>query len=85
ELPEASPKNSVALKLVPRAAQADYDSLLLVVDQQSLVLRTLVTMDGQGGRSSISFENLKENVSPADKDFEFRIPRGVDVINETAH
>ena len=85
ELPEASPTNSVALKLVPKAAQADYDSLLLVVDQQSLMLRTLVTMDGQGGRSSISFENLKENINPADKDFEFKIPRGVDVINETAH
>jgi outer membrane lipoprotein carrier protein len=84
ELPAGSPSNSIALKLVPRAAQPDYDWLLLVVDQQSLMLRTLVTMDGQGGQSSISFENLKENVNPADKEFAFNIPRGVDVINETA-
>jgi outer membrane lipoprotein carrier protein len=84
EPPARSPANSVALKLVPKAAQADYDWLLLVVNQQSLMLRTLVTMDGQGGQSSISFENLKENVNPADKEFAFNIPRGVDVINETA-
>jgi len=85
EVPAGSPPNSVALKLVPKAAQPDYDWLMLVVNQQTLTLRTLVTMDGQGGQSSISFENLKENVGPADKEFAFSIPRGVDVINETAH
>ena len=84
ELPKASPPGSEALKLVPKAAQPDYDWLLLVIDHQSLALRTLVTMDGQGGRSSISFMNLKENVSPADKEFAFNIPRGVDVINDSS-
>jgi outer membrane lipoprotein carrier protein len=84
ELPKASPPDSEALKLVPKAAQPDYDWLLLVIDRQSLTLRTLVTMDGQGGRSSISFVNLKENVGPADKEFAFNIPRGVDVINDSS-
>ena len=84
ELPKASPPGSEALKLVPKTAQPDYDWLLLVIDHQSLALRTLVTMDGQGGRSSISFVNLKENVSPADKEFAFNIPRGVDVINDSS-
>ena len=84
QLPAGSPPMSEALKLVPKAAQPDYDSLLLVIDTQSLALRTLVTMDGQGGQSSISFVNLKENVSPADKEFAFSIPRGVDVINESS-
>jgi outer membrane lipoprotein carrier protein len=82
ELPPGSPAGSVALKLVPKTAQPDYDWLLLVVDRQSLALRALVTTDAQGGTSSISFANLKENVNPADKQFAFNIPRGVDVINE---
>ena len=64
----------------PSLHRPDYDSLLLVVDQQSLALRGLVTMDAQGGQSAISFMNLKENVAPADKEFAFNIPRGVDVI-----
>ena len=83
EVPKGSPADSDALKLVPKAAQPDYDWLLLVIDHQTLALRALVTMDGQGGRSSISFVNLKENVSPADKEFAFNIPRGVDVINDS--
>jgi outer membrane lipoprotein carrier protein len=83
DVPAGSPAGSTALKLVPRTAQPDYDWLLLVVDQQSLGLHALVTMDGQGGQSSISFENLKENIGPADKEFAFSIPRGVDVINES--
>ena len=34
----------------------------------------LVTVDGQGGKSSFSFTNLQENVGLADKDFAFKIP-----------
>jgi outer membrane lipoprotein carrier protein len=81
--PKGSPANSDALKVVPKAAQTDYQWLVLVVDKQSLALRTLVTVDEQGGQSSISFVNLKENVNPADKEFAFNIPRGVDVINQS--
>ncbi|HUK34857.1 MAG TPA: outer membrane lipoprotein chaperone LolA [Vicinamibacterales bacterium] len=84
EVPAGSPTGSEALKLVPKSAQADYDWLLLVVDRQSLALRALVTVDTEGGRSSIAFANLKENVNPADKQFAFNIPRGVDVINDSS-
>jgi outer membrane lipoprotein carrier protein len=83
EVPPGVPPDSVALKLVPKTAQPDYDWLLLVVGRQSLTLRGLVTIDAEGGRSSITFANLKENVNPADKQFTFNIPRGVDVINES--
>jgi outer membrane lipoprotein-sorting protein len=37
-------------------------------------------VDAQGGKSSFSFTNLKENVGLADKEFAFKIPRGVDVV-----
>ena len=84
ELPPGSAAGSEALKLVPRTPQPDYDWLLLVVDRQSLALRGLVTVDAQGGKSSITFANLKENVNPADKEFAFNIPRGVDVINDSS-
>ncbi len=82
--PAGSPPGAEALKLVPKAAQADYDSLTLVVDGRTLALRALVTTDAHGGESTISFANLKENVSPADKQFAFTIPRGVDVITDSS-
>jgi outer membrane lipoprotein carrier protein len=77
------PPGARALKLVPKTAQPDYDWLVLLVDQSTLLLRGLVTTDAQGGTSRFSFSNLKENVGLADKAFTFRIPRGVDVVTQS--
>jgi outer membrane lipoprotein carrier protein len=72
-----------ALKLVPKSPQRDYDWLILEAAPDSLQLRGLVTVDAQGGQSSFSFSNLKENAGLADKDFVFSMPRGVDVITDS--
>jgi outer membrane lipoprotein carrier protein len=82
--PSGAAPGSRALKLVPKARQRDYDWLVLVVDPGSLSIRGLITTDAQGGKSSFSFMNLKENVGLTDKEFAFRIPRGVDVIKASA-
>ena len=81
DVPAGMPAGSKALKLVPKTRQQDYDWLVLVVDPASLEIRGLVTVDAQGGKSSFSFTNLKQNVGLADKDFAFKIPRGVDVVS----
>lgn len=82
EVPAGSVRGTTALKLVPRKAQPDYDWLVLLVDPGTLTLRGMVTADAQGGTSEFSFSNLKENVGLADKEFTFRMPRGVDVITD---
>ena len=68
------------LKLVPRKPHSDYDALGIGIDPKPLQIQFLTAVDKQGGRSSFSFSNLKENRGLSDKDFEFRIPRGVDVV-----
>jgi len=83
DAPSGSPAGTLALKLVPRTPQPDYDWLVLLVEPGTLKLRGLVTSDAQGGTSTFSFTNLKENVGLADKDFAFRMPRGVDVITDS--
>jgi len=75
-----APAGTRALKLVPKTPQTDYDWLIVEVAPDTLALRGLVTADAQGGQSSFSFANLKENAGPADKEFTFTIPRGVDVV-----
>src|SRR5262245_38756887 len=60
-LPPGMPSGSQALKLVPKSRQQDYDDMTLVVDPGTLAFRGLVTTDAQGGKSSFSFANLKEN------------------------
>jgi outer membrane lipoprotein carrier protein len=68
------------LKLVPRRPEREYESLVLVVDQKTMQIRGLTTHDRQGGESTFTFTNMKENQGLSDKEFAFRIPRGVDVI-----
>jgi len=77
------PSGTRALKLVPRSPQRDYDWLILEVAGSTLELRGLVTVDAQGGESTFSFSNVKENTGVADKEFTFRIPRGVDVVTDS--
>jgi outer membrane lipoprotein carrier protein len=84
DAPAGMPVGSRALKLVPKAKQRDYDWLVLVLDPGSLAIRGLLTVDAQGGKSTFSFTNLKENIGLADKEFAFKIPRGVDVVNASS-
>jgi outer membrane lipoprotein carrier protein len=73
----------VALRLVPTRPQRDYDWIVLVVDRASLQIRSLVTTDAQGGTSTFVFTRLRENLGLPDKDFVFKVPRGVDVITDS--
>jgi outer membrane lipoprotein carrier protein len=83
EMPGAGP-GTVGLKLVPKKTDPEFEWLILAVDAASLQIRHLVALDRQGGRSSFTFSNLKENRNLSDKIFEFQIPRGVDVITNGA-
>lgn len=74
------PAGVVALKLTPKKQEPEYDYFIIMVDPKSLQLRGLATRDRQGGLSVLAFTNLKENTGISDKEFAFRVPRGVDVI-----
>ncbi len=80
EAPANMPAGTRALKFVPKRLQPDYDWLVLAFDPATLQIRGLVTTDAQGGTSTFSFTNLKENIGTPDKAFTFKIPRGVDVV-----
>ena len=80
DAPAGVPAGSRALKLVPKARQAEYDWIILAINPATFSIQGLVTIDDQGGTSTFSFGNLKENIGLADKEFTFKIPRGVDVV-----
>lgn len=79
---EGGPAGTWALKLRPKRAEREYDMLVLFLDPASLQIRALTTTDTQGGESTFTFTNMKENQGLSDKEFAFRIPRGVDVITD---
>jgi outer membrane lipoprotein carrier protein len=70
----------ITLKLVPNKRSEEYESLGIGIDPKTLQIQFLTAVDTQGGRSSFAFSNLKENRGLSDKQFEFRIPQGVDVV-----
>jgi len=71
----------ITVKLTPRKPDPDYEWFGIGVDPSSLQILHLVAVDRQGGRSAFSFSNLKENRGLPDNTFRFRVPRGVDVVN----
>jgi outer membrane lipoprotein carrier protein len=73
---------ALALKLTPRKTEPDYEYFVVGVDPATLQIRGLTTKDRQGGESTLTFTNLKENTGISDKEFAFRIPRGVDVVTD---
>jgi len=77
-----SPAGPAMLKLTPRRPEPEYEYLVVAVDPATLQIRALTTRDRQGGDSTLTFNNLKENQGISDKEFAFRIPRGVDVISD---
>lgn len=77
-----APAGTVAIRLAPRRRERDYDWLALAVDRSTLAIRMLVAGDSQGGTSSFTFSDLRENVGLADARFTFTIPRGTDVITQ---
>jgi outer membrane lipoprotein carrier protein len=82
DLPPGLPPNSQALKLVPKTPQREYDWVVLAVNPGRLEIRGLSSVDAQGGTSTLSFANLKENTGASDNQFAFKIPRGVDVVTD---
>lgn len=82
-LPGAAP-GLITLKLVPKNRESEYEWLGIGVDPKTLQIQFLTAADKQGGRSSFTFSNLKENRGLSDKEFEFRVPRGVDVVTQGA-
>ncbi|HET7695073.1 MAG TPA: outer membrane lipoprotein chaperone LolA [Vicinamibacterales bacterium] len=78
---ETAAAGAVALRLDPRQKQRDYDWLIVTVDEATLQIRALTAADQQGGRSTFTFTNYRENTGIADNVFAFKIPRGADVIH----
>lgn len=79
---DGAPQGATALKLTPRRQEPEYEYLVVTVDPASLQIRSLTTRDRQGGDSTLTFTNLKENTGISDKEFAFRVPRGIDVITD---
>jgi outer membrane lipoprotein carrier protein len=68
------------LHLEPRAPQSEYDSIVLEFDSRTFDIRRLVVREATGGSSDFLFSEIATNVRLDDRQFQFRMPKGVEVI-----
>jgi outer membrane lipoprotein carrier protein len=78
---EGGTDTTYRLRLDPKTRQAEYDWLEITADRDTFRIVGLTAGDAQGGKSSFTFSNFKENAGLADKMFQFSIPRGTEVIS----
>jgi outer membrane lipoprotein carrier protein len=71
---------SVVLRLTPRGGGAEYAHVLLECDKDRYDLRRIVIEERTGNTSEFLFSNLATNVKVDSKQFQFKVPKGVEVV-----
>jgi outer membrane lipoprotein carrier protein len=77
---ESAPAGLQRLKLVPRKADAEVESVLVDVDATDRI-RAIAVTDTQGNHTRFEFDEIRENLGLKDRLFQFRIPPGVEVVS----
>jgi outer membrane lipoprotein carrier protein len=74
-----APAGRHRLRLLPRKKDSEVEDVILDVDDTARIL-SIQVLDGQGNRSHFEFTRVRENVGLKDEIFDFKVPRGVEVI-----
>ena len=77
-----SPGENWTIELTPIRNDVDYESLILVIDPDTLDILEMATTDFQGGVSTYVFSNVERNQGLSDALFVFDVPAGVEVITD---
>lgn len=72
----------VVLELTPKVTDPSLQVFKLLVDQKLNVPRGAHVVDVGGNETQIVFSNIETDVEVDDKQFQFTIPKGVDVIDQ---
>jgi outer membrane lipoprotein carrier protein len=73
-------EGTVLLRLAPRTPEPSYAYVVLECDERTYDLRRIVIREATGNTSEFLLTNLQTNVRIDDKKFQFKIPKGVEVI-----
>ena len=69
------------VRLVPRSPQPDYEFLVVECDEKTFDLRRIAIREITGNLSEFLLTDLETNIKVRDSQFQFRIPRGVEVVH----
>ncbi len=72
---------TICLRLAPRNPDSNYAYVVIECDTKSYDLKRLIIGEPTGNTSEFLFTNLKTNLKLDRKIFQFRVPRGVEVVH----
>ena len=81
EQEEALEPANTLIRLTPKQPQGEFSFLLLEVDSSSYLIRRLVVVEPIGNRNEYILSDFQENIRIPDKQFDFKIPEGVEVMS----
>jgi outer membrane lipoprotein carrier protein len=73
-------QDSSLLRLTPRAAQSEYSAIVVEYDTRSFDLRRIIIRESSGNTSEFLLTNLAANPKLDKKLFEFKAPKGIELI-----
>ncbi len=68
------------LKFTPRSAEADYAYAVVECDARSFDVRGIMIHERTGNTSEFVFTGLQTNVKVDDRQFQFKVPKGVETV-----
>ena len=74
------PEKTLLLCLTPRKSQSEYEFLVLELDAQNYDLRRITIHEHGGNTSEFYLSDLTENAKINDREFQFKPPKGTEVI-----
>jgi outer membrane lipoprotein carrier protein len=73
-------KETLLLHLEPRKPEAEYDFVVVECGSTTFDMRRILIHERTGNTSEFEFGDLETNVKVDRKQFEFKIPKGVEVV-----
>jgi outer membrane lipoprotein carrier protein len=77
---DTRPGDAIVLRLMPRSGEADYAYVLLECDGHNYDLRRILIRERTGNTSEFVFNKLQTNLKVDSKQFQFKVPKGVEVV-----
>lgn len=73
---------AVAIELTPARKRTEVEKVILVIQENGLLIRSLTVVNHDGDRMILELFDLEEDSDLADTLFKFNLPPGVDVLSD---
>jgi outer membrane lipoprotein carrier protein len=74
-------RGTILLRLTPRTPEPEYSYLMLELDTTTYDVRRIIIRERTGNTSEFLLTNMVTNLKVEDREFEFKIPKGVEIIH----